>query len=691
MIEHDDFLVEIGTEELPPKALHMLSRAFLGEIEKGLDGRNLDHGDAESFATPRRLAVKVRQLAVRQADQIIERRGPAVSAAFDSSGSPTKAAMGFANSCGVEIDALSRLKTDKGEWLSFNAEVAGKETTELIPEIIEHALGALPIPKRMRWGAGSAEFVRPVHWIVLLLGSVQVDATILGINSGATSRGHRFHAPMTIDLASADDYPAVLEETGFVIADFERRKEKIAKLANDMAAQNDGHAVIDPALLDEVTALVEWPVPVCGSFDQHFLELPREVLIASMQDHQKYFPVESPNGTLTNKFITISNIESTEQNAVRNGNERVIRPRLSDAAFFWDQDRKLRLEDRLSRLEGIVFEKRLGSIKDKTDRVAKLARRLAPEFKADAVLCARAALLSRCDLVTAMVGEFPALQGLMGGYYAQHDGEPAEVADALSEFYSPRFAGDLIPTTPAGRCVAYADKLDTLVGIFSVGSVPTGDKDPFALRRAALGCIRIALESDSPIGLRESIGFACDGYANVVETENIADKVLQFIVDRIRGYFAEQKIAGSVVEAVLAVPSNSPSDIQRRIEAVATFQRLPESRALAAANKRIANILRKNSIEGSDSINAALLHDPAEKALARSIESVSATADGFLQRADHAAYLKVLAELHDPINQFFDEVMVMCDDVEVRDNRIALLNKIRSLFTSVADVARLND
>ncbi|MFP6682269.1 MAG: glycine--tRNA ligase subunit beta, partial [Gammaproteobacteria bacterium] len=362
-----------------------------------------------------------------------------------------------------------------------------------------------------------------------------------------------------------------------------------------------------------------------------------------------------------------------------------------DAAFFWDQDRKLRLQDRLSTLKGIVFEKRLGSIRDKSDRVVNLARTLASEFEADADLCTRAALLSRCDLVTKMVGEFPALQGLMGGYYATHDREPPEVAGALREFYMPRFAGDSIPTTPAGRCIAYADKLDTLIGIFSVGSIPTGDKDPFALRRAALGCIRIAIESDSRIGLRESIAFACEGYTNVVDTENTADNVLKFIIERIRGYFAEQKFAGSVIEAVLAVSSNSPSDIQQRIAAVAAFQRLPESKALASANKRIANILRKNSIEGVSSINAALLQDPVEKALAQSIESVSTAAASFLQRADHAAYLKVLTELHDPVNLFFDEVMVMCDDLEIRENRIALLNKIRSLFTSVADIARLND
>ncbi len=691
MSERQGFLVEIGTEELPPKALLPLSQAFLREVTNGFDRHKLEYDDARPFATPRRLAVLVSKLAVRQDDQKIERRGPALNAAFDADGNPTKAAIGFATSCGVEVAALGRLKTDKGEWLSFSADIAGQDTSALLPEIVEQALGALPIPKPMRWGSGNAEFVRPVHWIVMLLGKDQVKASILGIESGNKSRGHRFHAPQEIELASTAQYPDILQETGFVTADFDSRRQQIVQLAKDTAAQNDGRAVIDDQLLDEVTALVEWPVAVFGSFDQHFLTLPREVLIASMQDHQKYFPIESFDGALTNKFITISNIESIDPDAVRRGNEKVIRPRLSDAAFFWDQDRKLRLDERLQRLQEIVFEKQLGSIKDKTDRVVVLARALAHDFDASPEHAARAALLSRCDLVSDMVGEFPALQGLMGSYYAAADGEAQEVVDALRDFYRPRFAGDSIPASTVGRCVAYADKLDTLVGIFAIGSAPTGDKDPFALRRAALGCIRTALESNSSVGFSESLQLASNGYANVIDTKDVAAEVLQFIIDRTRGYFTEQEIPGSVIEAVLVVSQNNPADIQRRIAAVAAFQKLPEAAALASANKRIANILRKNATDQIATINEALFQDPAERTLADHIDSVSNLADDFIQRADHTAYLKTLAELHDPINQFFDDVMVMCDDIEVRDNRIALLTKIRGLFTRVADVAYLND
>ena len=691
MIEQEEFLVEIGTEELPPKALLMLSHAFLSKIKIGLERHHLKHGDAVSFATPRRLAVRVSQLAVRQDDQTVERRGPGLEAAFDSDGNPTKAAIGFAKSCGVEVAELGHLQTEKGEWLSFKAESVGKESSALLPEIVEHALGALPIPKPMRWGSGTSEFVRPVHWIVMLLGHTLVHATILGVKSGTTTRGHRFHAPAGIELKTPADYPLVLSETGFVMADFESRRTQVAQLAMQTAEQNNGRAIIEAGLLDEVTALVEWPVPVCGSFDQHFLSLPREVLIASMQDHQKYFPIESIDGTLINKFITMSNIKSKNPDAVRAGNERVIRPRLSDAVFFWEQDRKSRLEDQLARLQGIVFEKRLGSIKDKTDRVVRLARALAPEFDANTEHCARAALLSRCDLVSNMVGEFPALQGLMGRYYATHDGEPQPVAEALGEIYMPRFAGDSIPATAVGRCIAYADKLDTLVGIFAVGSAPTGDKDPFALRRAALGCIRIAIESNSNVGIRESIQLTCDGYLGVIDVDDSATRVLQFIIDRTRSYFSDRQVPGSIVEAVLAVSPNNPADIQHRIAAVAAFQTLPEAKALASANKRIANILRKSPTEATAVVSDVLLQDPAERTLSDRIKSVSSLADDLIQRDDYEAYLKLLAGLNEPINLFFDEVMVMCDDVAVRDNRIALLTRIRVLFTRVADVARLND
>ena len=689
MTDRDDFLVEVGTEELPPKALLLLSRSFRSEIEKGLDAHGLAYGEVAAYATPRRLAVKVSRLAVVQDDQRIQRRGPATAAAFDVDGKPTKAALGFARSVGAEVENLGREKTDKGEWLCFTAEIAGQPTVALLPDVVSQALAALPIPKPMRWGNGTTEFVRPVHWVVLLFGTETVTTTILGIKTGAATRGHRFHWREPILLKSPRDYPRLLQKPGHVIADFEVRHEMITRMVEQTAIANDGRAVIDPDLLNEVTALVEWPVPVCGSFDEKFLDLPRDVLVASMQDHQKYFPVESGNGTLINKFITVSNIESTDPDAVRRGNERVIRPRLSDAAFFWDRDRALRLEQRTVRLDGIVFEKRLGSLSDKTKRVAQLARTLALDFDADPDLAVRAANLSRCDLVTAMVGEFPELQGIMGGYYAAHDEEPRAVSDALGEFYMPRFAGDSIPATTVGRCIAYADKLDSLVGIFAVGSAPTGDKDPYALRRAALGCIRIALESGATVDFKVSLEMACDGYANVIATDGVGAEVFVFIIERLRGYFADQGVAGSVIEAVLAITPYQPSDIHRRIKAVTAFQRLPESKSLAAANKRIANILRKSGIESPPSVNAALLQAVSERILADHLDTIAESADELVRSGEFEAYLKGLAKLHDPINDFFDDVMVMCDDPQLRNNRLALLHRIQGLFTRVADISRL--
>lgn len=686
----ETFLVEIGTEELPPKSLRLLSEVFRREIERGLDGANLPHGTAAAFATPRRLAVVVDALAVRQADQLVERRGPAVKAAFDADGKPTKAAQGFANSCGTEIERLGRLVTDKGEWLSFNAEIPGQDTAALLPGIVAKALAALPVPKPMRWGSGEVEFVRPVHWVVLMLGEVPINAEILGVTSGTATRGHRFHAGAELTLGSAADYCGLLERTGHVLPDFAGRRERIRELTTTAAAGLGGSAIIDDDLLDEVTALVEWPVAVTGSFDEHFLQLPREVLIASMQDHQKYFPVEAQDGSLANHFITISNIDSKDPLAVQTGNERVIRPRLSDAAFFWDADRKMRLEQRLERLDGIVFEKQLGSLRDKTMRLQQLAVALAPRFNAAPDDCARTAQLSRCDLVTDMVGEFPELQGVMGSYYAAHDGEPDTVTTALREFYWPRFAGDAIGTSPAARCVAFADKLDTLVGIFAIGGAPTGDKDPYALRRAALGCIRIAIESDAAAGFEDTLKRACDGYANVVATDGIAESVHKFLLDRLRGYFAERKVAGSVVEAVLAVRPDEFADIARRIDAVTAFRTLPAAAPLASANKRIANILKK---AGSNSVplDSKLLHEPAEVKLGDRLEAISDAGAELIEQRDYTAYLSLLAELHEPVNVFFDDVMVMCEDQKLRANRISLLRRIHDSFTRVADVARLND
>ncbi|MFT4561357.1 MAG: glycyl-tRNA synthetase beta chain [Gammaproteobacteria bacterium] len=691
MSTHADLLIEIGTEELPPKALLKLSTEFQSEIEKRLTANGLQFTAAESYATPRRLAVKVLALATSQADQEVTRRGPALAAAFDPDGNPTKAALGFARSCGIEVTALSQTTTDKGEWLSFAAKIDGQPASALVPDIISQSLAALPIPKRMRWGTSEVEFVRPVHWVVALLGAETIETTILGIASGTTTRGHRFHSNEPLALQSADDYPAILETQGYVLANFTTRRDVIATRSQKLAKEAGAIAIIDAKLLEEVTALVEWPVPICGSFEPHFLELPREVLIASMQDHQKYFPLESNDGKLTNKFITVCNIDSTDPNAVRSGNEKVIRPRLSDAAFFWDQDRKSRLDERIERLNSVVFEKRLGSVGDKSHRVAHLARNLAQTFSADAKHASRAAALSRCDLLTDMVGEFPELQGTMGGYYAAHDGDPSEVSQALGEFYLPRFAGDSIPASATGRCIAFADKLDTLVGIFAIGGAPTGDKDPFALRRAALGCIRIAIESKTPISLNDCLTQACEGIANVIDSDDVAAPVRKFMLDRLRGYFVEKNIETSTVEAVLAVNSDDPFDIQQRIEAVSAFRKLPESNALAAANKRIANILRKNKISESGVINRSLLQDPAEQTLADRIVTISDTAQALFEKRDYASYLKTLSELNGPIDQFFDEVMVMCDDETLRTNRIAVLNRIRELFTQVADIARLND
>lgn len=691
MTDTQTFLVEVGTEELPPKALLMLSRVFCREIEKGIDAANLTHGPASAYATPRRLAVRVDDLSVRQDDQSVEKRGPAVKAAFDANGNPTKAAIGFAASCGTKVEALGRLVTDKGEWLSFNAEIAGQDARALLPEIVTRALKALPIPKPMRWGNSAVEFVRPVHWVVMLLGRDPIECEILGIASGTKTRGHRFHADTEIALSSADDYPNALGDKGYVITDFDERRTRVLELAKAAAETHGAVAIIDDALLDEVTALVEWPVAVTGSFDPHFLELPREVLIASMQDHQKYFPVESHDGKLMNHFITISNIESREPAAVRQGNERVIRPRLSDAAFFWNTDRKSRLDDRLERLDGIVFEKRLGSLRDKSERVEKLANSLAPRFGATASVCARAARLSRCDLVTDMVGEFPELQGLMGSYYASHDGEDDAVVGALREFYFPRYAGDTIGSSPTARCVAFADKLDTLVGIFAIGSAPTGDKDPYALRRAALGCIRIAIESEADVGFDDAIGQACAGYENVIATDDTAEAVRNFMLDRLRGYFADRETPVSVVESVLGVRPDTIADIARRVAAVVAFRALPEAEPLAAANKRIANILRKSDAAAGADIEASLLLEAAERTLVDRLQAIDAEANRLIGEADYTAYLRLLAALHDPVNGFFDDVMVMCDDERLRANRLSVLQRIHGLFTRVADIARLNE
>lgn len=683
-------LVELGTEELPPRALPALSAAFGSHVRTALESAGLEFGYVSLHATPRRLAISIEALAERQPDRVEQRRGPAVRAAFDDAGAPTKAALGFARSCGVDVSELGRTSDGKGEWLAYELRVPGRPVEALVPEIVTDALAALPIPKRMRWGAGSAEFVRPVHWLVAMYGTRVIECEILGARAGRVTRGHRFHHPDPIELNDANAYAAALASPGHVVTDFAERRRRVLAAVEAAAQAHNGTALVADELLDEVTALVEWPVAVTGSFDTHFLELPDEVLIASMQDHQKYFPVTAADGTLLNRFVTVSNLDSREPDTVRDGNERVIRPRLADAGFFWKTDRAHTLASRAAALDAMLFEKRLGSLADKTQRITALARSLAPTFGADPDAVARAAALSRCDLLSEMVGEFPELQGTMGAYYARADGEPGVVCDALGEFYSPRFAGDALPSTPAGQCLAVADRLDSLVGIFGIGAAPTGDKDPFALRRAAIGVVRILIERGVDLDLRDALDAAVQTHEWLDIAEDSAEQVFAFVRDRMRGYLLDQGTTPDVCDAVLANDPSSPLEVSRRLAAVARFLEHDAADALAAANKRIANILKKADGNTGDPVVNDLLSEPQEQALAAAYDALSARSDALFSSGDYTAYMEAMAELRGPVDEFFDHVMVMCEDERVRANRIALLAALHRLFTRVADIARLN-
>jgi glycyl-tRNA synthetase beta chain len=684
-------LVEIGTEELPPKALLRLSTAFAAAFEKALAGAGLACDTVTPYCSPRRLALSVQALAERQPDRVEQRRGPAVKAAFDADGNPTKAALGFARSCGVEVEALGRVGGDNGEWLAYEAEIPGRALAELLGELLEQALAALPIPKRMRWGAGEVEFVRPVHWVVALHGTGIVPCTVLGLDAGRTTRGHRFHHGGSIALAAADDYLETLARDGHVLADFEQRRARILEQVAAWCREHDLEAVLDPDLVDEVTALVEWPAVLGGSFDAAFLALPEEALIASMQGHQKYFPLRDRDRRLANRFLTVSNIESSNPALVRDGNERVIRPRLADADFFYRTDRAQPLAARVAGLADMLFEKRLGSLADKTARVERLAARIAAACGADAAVVERAAHLARADLLSAMVGEFPELQGTMGRYYARADGEDAAVAAALGEFYQPRFAGDAIPASPAGRAVALADKIDTLVGIFGIGLAPTGDKDPYALRRAALGSLRILIEGDIDLDLLEVIETARAIYGEIALAEDTARQVYTYMRERLRGYYQERGVPGDVCAAVLANDPTAPREIARRIDAVAGFRDHAAAAALAAANKRIGNILKKLDAPAPTAWSSARLVDDAERALATAIEALLPEVEAAFAAHAYDAYLTRLAGLRAPVDRFFDEVMVMCEDPDLRANRLALLNQLHGLFGRVADIGRLHD
>lgn len=690
MADCADLLFELGTEELPPVALQRLSIALTEEFTKGLDKLNIAHGEIQSFASPRRLALTVSECSLSQSDQEIERRGPAVAAAFGIDGNPTKAASGFARSCGVEVSDLGRLQTDKGEWLVYQVSQKGKSAAQLLPTIAEEALNKLPIPKRMRWGASDTQFVRPVHWLLFLHGKSIVPCTILGAEAGNDTYGHRFHHPEALTVNHPSEYAQLLENKAYVIADYSVRKEKIRNQVNQTAAALGGHAEIDEDLLDEVTGLVEWPIPIAGGFKERFLEVPHEALILTMKKNQKYFHLVDADGKLMNHFITLSNIDSPRPELIKEGNERVVDPRLTDAMFFWEQDGKRPLEDHLESLKKVVFQQKLGSMYEKSQRVASLSKTIAQQIGGNEEVTHRAGMLSRCDLMTEMVGEFADMQGIMGRYQAKRDGEVDQIATAMEEFYLPRFSGGPLPTTQTGIAISLAEKIDTLVGIFGIGMKPTGDKDPFALRRAALGALRIMLEHQLPLNLNELIDTAADNLKAANIAEETSSQVYQFMLDRLKGIYIERDIPVDVFESVAAIKPSSVTDFDRRISAVISFQSLEESASLAAANKRIGNIIKKSGTAGqTKSADPALFENDEEQILFDRISTKTRQVTPLIEQFDYEATLAALAELRESVDQFFDKVMVMADDEAVKNNRLALLGSLNRLFLGVADISKL--
>ena len=679
-----DFLVELGTEELPPKALKSLGEAFLAGIEKGLKAAGLTYSAARYYAAPRRLAVQIDQLAVQQPDRTVNLDGPPLQAAFDASGNPTQAALGFAKKCGVDLAQIDQ----SGPKLKFSQSIPGQPAAGLLPGIVETSLNDLPIPKRMRWAARREEFVRPTQWLVMLFGDEVVECEILTRKAGRESRGHRFHNPDNVLISSPANYLEDLR-SAHVLADFAERREIITKRVAELAAEQKGSAIVPPALLDEVTALVEWPVPLVCSFEERFLAVPQEALITTMQDNQKYFCLLDANGKLLPRFITVANVQSKAPEHIVSGNEKVVRPRLTDAEFFFKQDQKQPLERFNERLKNVVFQAQLGTVFDKAERVSALAAFIAERIGGDAKNAARAGILSKCDLATEMVGEFPEMQGIAGYYYATAGGEANDVALALNEQYMPRGAGAELPGTLTGAAVAVADKLDTLVGIFGIGMLPTGSKDPYALRRAALGVLRILIEKQLDLDLGETIAFAVGQYGDKVKAEGLAAQVQDFIFDRLRARYEDEGVDVAVYQAVRALTPTAPLDFDQRVQAVQAFRQLPEAEALAAANKRVSNILAKAEGEVPQSVNAGLLNEAAEKALGSAVAAAEGEVAPLARARDYRSALARLAALRAPVDAFFEEVLVNADDSAVRANRYALLAKLRGLFLGVADISLL--
>ena len=679
-----DFLVELGTEELPPKALAKLAEAFCAGIEKGLKDAGLGFAKAQAYAAPRRLAVLVEQLATQQPDRSINLDGPPLQAAFDAEGEPTQAALGFARKCGVDLAEIDR----SGPKLKFSRTIEGQPAAQLLPGIVEASLNDLPIPKRMRWAARKEEFVRPTQWLVMLFGEQVIDCEILAQRAGRESRGHRFHSPGQVHISRPSSYLEDLRGA-HVIADFAERRELIAKRVEQLAGEQNGKAIVPPALLDEVTALVEWPVPLVCSFEERFLEVPQEALITTMQDNQKYFCLLDANGKLLPRFITVANIESKDPAQIVAGNEKVVRPRLTDAEFFFKQDKKQKLDSFNDRLKNVVFQAQLGTVYDKAERVSRLAGLIAERTGGDKQRAARAGLLCKCDLATEMVGEFPEMQGIAGYYYALNDGEPEDVALALNEQYMPRGAGGELPSTLTGAAVAVADKLDTLVGIFGIGMLPTGSKDPYALRRAALGVLRILIEKQLDLDLVEAVNFAIGQFGTQVKSAGLADQVLEFIFDRLRARYEDEGVDVAAYLSVRAVQPGSALDFDQRVQAVQAFRTLPEAEALAAANKRVSNLLAKFEAKLPEAVEPRWFDNATEFSLYSAIQQAEQAVQPLAAARQYREALERLAHLRGPVDAFFEAVLVNAEDASVRANRYALLARLRGLFLGVADISAL--
>ncbi|GIB57936.1 glycine--tRNA ligase subunit beta [Vibrio cholerae] len=683
-----EFLIELGTEELPPKQLRTLAEAFAANFAAELATADIAHEGVTWFATPRRLALKVANLAKSQPDRVVEKRGPAVNVAFDADGKPTKAAEGWARGNGITVEQAERLVTDKGEWLLFKEQVQGQQTASVVVEMAAKALANLPIAKPMRWGDKETQFIRPVKTLTILFGSELIQGEILGVASARTLRGHRFMGEAEFTIESAEQYPAILEERGKVIADYATRKAMIIEGSQQAAQQLGGIADLEDALVEEVTSLVEWPVVMTAKFEEKFLKVPAEALVYTMKGDQKYFPVYDASKKLLPNFIFVSNIESKEPRHIVEGNEKVVRPRLADAEFFFNTDRKRPLVDRLSLLENAIFQQQLGTIKDKTDRITELAGYIAEQIGADVEKSKRAGLLAKCDLMTSMVFEFTDTQGVMGMHYARHDGEAEEVAVALNEQYMPRFAGDELPSRGVSAAVAMADKLDTIVGIFGIGQAPKGS-DPFALRRASLGVLRILVEYGYQLDLVDLIAKAKSLFGNRLTNANVEQEVIEFMLGRFPTWYQDAGFSIDIIQAVLARNPTKPADFDQRVKAVSHFRALEEAEALAAANKRVGNILAKYDGELGEEIDLALLQEDAEKALAEAVEIMAEALEPAFATGNYQEALSKLAGLRAPVDAFFDNVMVMADDEALKKNRLTLLNKLRNLFLQIADISLL--